>query len=347
MSENADSRPTLPSTGMTLLRHGYATNRKEQPLLSSGITSISSVAKRVQNGPQTRQLTQAFRQNLERLGPKHGAVRQMKSKLPAVIPSLALPPGTPVRDLPDPIPHTGLYVYDMDQDLEPELLPSLLHSLAAFEHTLLAATSTSGNGLYAIVAGPLAESPLHHKLLWNALHEALPDHIRRHAAPGQNNVNRTRIIVNDPECYLAAKAPAMDVQAEPRPQRNAAPRPATATRHPRQNTRQPPVQSISEAHKHTELVRSALAALPASHADIYSSWIATAFRLAGGQHIHGPAFQGRRLFTEWSRSSPKYQPGDEAMFERALLEWDGRATTAGIIADARENGWRTPAHLIG
>ena len=348
MTDTQPCQPRLPSTRVTLLRHGYATSGREQPLLSTGVSSLSVIAARIRSGPQTRRLIHAFRLTQSRLGPKHPEVKRMKSRLPAFIPSLALPPGRPVRNLPDLIPHTGLYVFDIDEDLDPGDIPAALQSLAEYDHTLLAARSTSGDALYAIVAGPVAENPLQHKLLYNAIHEALPEHIRRHAAPAQNNINRTRILAHDPDCVLTKGATPIHVEiAEP-------PWHAASARHITRRAIAPGappalnrliIQSITEAHRHTELVRSALRSLPARHADDYPTWIATAFRLAGGQHLHGPAFRGKQLFAEWSRTSPRYEPGDEDAFDKALLEWDGRATTAGIIAEAKAAGWQPPDHL--
>lgn len=333
------------SAAVTLLRHGYATLHKEEPLLSTGLTSLETVAKRIRSGPHTQQLTEAFRRTQAQLGGKHPTVKHMKSRLPAIIPSLALLPGRPVRNLPEALPHTGLYVYDIDQDVEPDQLPDILTSLADYQHTLLAARSTSGNALYVIMAAVPAEDPLQHKVLSNAVRAALPEHIRRHAAPSQDNINRTRILAHDPECVLAPSAvpmdpPVPDLPAQAPSHLAASRRPAPAGT-PRRTHHV--IQSISEAHRQTELVRAALAALPSYHADTYATWIRTAFRLAGGQHIHGPAFRGKLLFTEWSRTSPKYRPGDEDVFDSAFAEWDGRATTAGILAEARQAGWRPPS----
>ena len=329
---------------VTLLRHGYATLRKEEPLLSTGLTSLEHIAKRVTSGPQVQLVTEAFRLKKSQLGEKHQAVRQLKSRLPAIIPSLALPPGRPVKNLPPYIPHTGLYVFDIDQDLEPDQIPEALQALSIYEHTLLAARSTSGDALYVIVAARPAEDSLEHKILWNAIRDALPEHIRRHAAPSQDNINRTRIVAHDPDCVLITRAPAMnppipEMPAKESPRRATA-RANTAPGTPRFNRQI--IQSISEAHRHTEIVRSALAALPPHHADTYAEWIKAAYRLAGGQHIHGPAFRGKELFTQWSRTSPKYQPGDENAFDQAYNDWDGRATTSGILAEARKSGWRPP-----
>ena len=329
---------------VTLLRHGYATLSKEEPLLSTGLTSLLTIAKRVRSGPQVQQLTEAFRRSQAQLGGKHPTVKRMKSRLPAIIPSIALAPGQPVKNLPPSIPHTGLYVYDIDQDLDPEQIPDTLQALANYEHTLLAARSTSGDALYVILAARPADDSLEHKLLWNAIRDALPEHIRRHAAPSQDNINRTRIVAHDPECVIIRNAPAM-YPAIPNLPPLESPR-RSATRHST-GADAPPfnrqiIQSITQAHTHTDIVRSALAALPPHYADTYGEWIKMAFRLAGGQHIHGPAFRGKQLFTEWSRSSPKYRAGDEDAFDLAYNEWDGRATTSGILAEARNAGWRPP-----
>lgn len=338
-------------TTVTLLRYGYATPKKGQPLLSAGTVPLQAIAHRIRCGPQTRRLTEAYRNAKDRKGGDHPSVKTMKSRLPAIIPALALPPSYPVRSLPDEIPHTGLYVYDIDQDVTPDMLPGLLAALAEYQHTVMAATSTSGDALYAILAGPIASNPLHHKLLYNAIHDALPDHLRRHAAPSQNNVNRTRIIVHDPACYLAARTEPIEIQPQDHPRLDNPRRHARTLADPAGRviavSRHNYVQSISQGHRHTELVRSALAALPAHHADNHSTWITTAFRLAGGQHMHGPAFKGRELFAEWSRTSARYSPGDEEAFDKAFLTWDGRATTSGIINDAKRAGWRPPSHLLG
>ena len=347
-----DPTTRFPSATVTVLRHGYATDSKDTPLLSTGISTLTTIARRIRSGPQTHRLTNAFRLTQQQLGPKNPAVKQMKSKLPAIIPSLALPPGHHVRNLPDDIPHTGLYVFDIDQEMTQDLIPSVLQDLADCENTLLAARSTSGTALYVILAGPLAKTPLHHKLLWNAIHKALPEHIRRHAAPSQNNINRTRILAHDPDCYLSPNAVPIDAEIQELPKhrnqvrRNTA-APTAPGQPPQPDISHTIIQSISEAHRHTAIVRSALAALPQHHADTYGTWITIAYRLAGGQHIHGAAFQGKTLFAEFSRRSARYSPGDEDSFDYAYLHWDGRATTAGILAEARQSGWQPPHHMLG
>ena len=337
-------------TAVTLLRHGYATPRRDQPLLSAGVASLESIAARIRSGPETIRLTEAFRATLSQLGDKSTTVKAMKSRLPAIIPAMALPAGTPIRNLPELLPHTGLYVFDIDQDITPDMLPGAMTALVEYDHTLLAATSTSGEALYVIFAGPVATDPLHHKLLWNAIHLALPQHLRQHAAPSQNNITRTRIIAHDPNCHLAPRAEPILVEADAAPARTHSRHIVRTTdvsgRRTAPDLRATRVQSISEGAKHTQLVRSALAALPQHYADVHATWIATAFRLAGGQHIHGGAFRGRELFSEWSRTSARYEPGDESAFDKAYIEWDGRATTGGIIADAKRAGWRPPPHLL-
>lgn len=334
---------SAPPMRVTLLRNGYATFSKEDPLLSSGMASLHHVASRIRTGPSTREKTEAYRRALKLLGDRNNTVRRLKATLPAIIPSIAVPPGFPIRDLPDDVPHTGLYVYDVDQDITPDLIPSLLEALAEYEHTAMAATSASGDALYTILAGPLAENPLHHKLLWDAIHKQLPDHLKRHTATGQNNINRTRVTPHDPHCHLSVHAVPLHLELPEVPQapRNLIHRPRNA----------PPgtpryqgatIQSITEGHQMTRLVRSALAALPQHDADDYNSWITTCYRLAGGQHLIGPAFRGKELFTEWSRTSPRYEPGAENVFDRCILDWDGRATVNGIFTDATANGWRRP-----
>ena len=109
MTESQPSETRPASTTVTLLRHGYATLRKEEPLLSTGLTSLETVAKRIRQGPQTQQLTEAFRRTQLQLGAKHPTVQHMKSRLPAIIPSLALPPGRPGQNTPgDPAAHRPL-----------------------------------------------------------------------------------------------------------------------------------------------------------------------------------------------------------------------------------------------
>lgn len=78
-------------------------------------------------------------------------------------------------------------------------------------------------------------------------------------------------------------------------------------------------------------VRSALQTIPA---DERGTWVAV------GQACVGMGDDGRRLWVEWSRTSPKYRDGDEATFDTFSGE---RTSYASIFARATKLGWQNPA----
>ena len=96
-------------------------------------------------------------------GSKTAAFNEEKPRLPHAVPAIHAPTETPLAGI-DGKFHSGIYSYDIDEG-EADW-NELRKSLAAMPSCLLVATSSSGDGLYAFIAGTPATTATEYKAKW-------------------------------------------------------------------------------------------------------------------------------------------------------------------------------------
>ena len=143
-------------------------------------------------------------------GEKTPAFDTAKLKLPQVVPAVDAPQGTPVKGIPGQF-HNGVYGYDIDEGESD--WAELRKEVAEMPSSVLVATSSSGNGLYAFIAGTPAETPEEYKAKWHQCRGLFPADIHISTATNSNDINHTRFVCHDPDAYLAEIVVPMDLDA--------------------------------------------------------------------------------------------------------------------------------------
>ena len=126
------------------------------------------------------------------------AYNRRKKRLPAIIPAMNAPAGTPVKAMPM-VWHTGVYGYDLDQGIAD--LEAVREALASHPSVIIVAVSASGQGLWCAVRGPVADTEAGYKSHWQSIGEALPACARatQGSSAASKNSNRLRFLAHDPK----------------------------------------------------------------------------------------------------------------------------------------------------
>ena len=133
-------------------------------------------------------------------GTKTAAFNKDKPWLPHAVPAIHAPTETPLAGI-DAKFHSGMYSYDIDKSGGD--WSKLRKLLAAIPSCLLVATSSSGDGLYAFIAGTRATTASEYMARWWEARQHFPDSVDTSTADGSHNINRLRYVCHDPEAYLA------------------------------------------------------------------------------------------------------------------------------------------------
>ena len=134
-------------------------------------------------------------------GTKTSAFNSEKPRLPHAVPAINAPAETSLAGI-DGKFHSGIYSYDIDEG-EADW-NELRKSLAAMPACLLVATSSSGAGLYAFIAGTRATTASEYTARWLEARRFFPEAVNTSTADGSKNLNRLRYVCHDPDAYLAA-----------------------------------------------------------------------------------------------------------------------------------------------
>ncbi len=126
-----------------------------------------------------------------------------KRQLPALVPALAAPPGTSLKGVDVGKHHSGLFGYDLDLGRGSLDLPAMREALMDARGAVMVATSAGGDALYAVFAGPKAESERAYKAHWHAIADTFPEVAKAASAGQSKNSNRLRFVVHDPTAWLA------------------------------------------------------------------------------------------------------------------------------------------------
>ena len=111
---------------------------------------------------------------------------------------------------------------------------------------------------------------------------------------------------------------------------------------PRSTAAGPDWQALPESKQH-EIIADLRSALPCLSSDDRAQWIAV------GEYLASMGDDGRELWTTWSQSSAKYNPGDEDRFDGFT---GSRSDWRAVFAKADAAGWvnplrRDPASIFG
>ena len=189
------------------------------PVKTDKLTTLSDMVFEIANSRPLYDATMSVRQALARANQQGGAGRDdltfqdRKKNMPAVLPSLALEPGTKVRGVDPKGRHSGLYGYDLDvpvggtkkygQRLTAEDIMRLQEALRSALGVAAFGVSVSGDGLWVFLLGPAANSVGEHKKHWSALRQQLPPGVVAVTDENSDNVNRARVLAYDPDCWMA------------------------------------------------------------------------------------------------------------------------------------------------
>ena len=227
----------------------------------------------------------------------------------AIFPAQA-PAGTPRRGLSGPA--TGEFIYDLDLDVTN--VEGLRAACIAWPHTHIVATSVSGDGLWLVLKGPVATTRDQYSAAQRALFRLIPEHIRRHIAENQANLDRLRYISSDPDIFYqpdAPDVPDVDVAVNAEPDQSGAEGESGGHR-----PKGWPVKASSAREKARKVLQKVK--LPDNS---HGSWVVNAFSLVDGDRIYGAEFDGRGIFMEWTAAAAyagsKKPGGADAQYTKA------------------------------
>ena len=210
-------------------------------------------------------------------------------KLAAAIFPAQAPAGTPRSGLSGPA--TGLFVYDLDLDVTD--VEELRAACISWPHTRIVATSVSAEGLWLVLRGPVTTTRAEYSAAHKALFLLIPEHIRRHIAEHQANLDRLRYISSDPDVFYNPDAPEVDFAV------NAGSDQSRAAGESRgQRPKGWPVKADTAREKARKILQKVK--LPD---ESHGIWIANAFSLVDGDRIYGAEFDGRGIFVEWTAAA--------------------------------------------
>ena len=281
-----------------------------------------------------------------------------KNRLPALMPSVLAPAGTPRAGLPYEF-HTGFYVGDLDRipsgmptDEKAALIEEVLALLDQHSPVMGCGHSASSDA-WVLLAGPGAEDAQAHRHYLAAILNEMPEFARQICTmSGQNNLDRLRYQYPDPTAryrpdWIRAELP-------PPPGRTNTPRRSrregeSASQRQAQmqamlerlQVAPPPLTPEGMEMKRDE-ARRALAAIPLEDGTGHPVWIRMGYALCAADQ-NWPGFGGRQLFVEWTQANAyagSTKPG-RADAQYSELERTRYTTmTIGPLWDlARSHGW--------
>ena len=99
--------------------------------------------------------------------------------------------------------HNRLYGFDIDEDRESLDLEQVWYQLISSPGGIMVSTSSGGDGLYALFAGPLARTNEEYKAHWAAIVEAMPPGAKVASNGQSKNFNHLRFLASDKNVWLA------------------------------------------------------------------------------------------------------------------------------------------------
>ena len=164
--------------------------------------SIEALAQRIRTDVTLGQRTAELRTALAE-GGREGRYREMKTRMPAVIPAVAAPPGTATKGISAKY-HNGLYGFDIDEGRDQMDKQAVFDSLTKAPGCVFVGTSCGGDALYAFFAGPKSKDQRDYTRHWEAIAAGLPPSARAASGRASKNQNRLRFLSHDPNLWVAA-----------------------------------------------------------------------------------------------------------------------------------------------
>ena len=184
---------------------------------------------------------------------------------------------------------TGAFVYDLDQDVTD--VDELRAACIAWPHTRIVATSVSGEGLWLVLRGPVTTTRAEYSAAHMALFLLVPEHIRRHIAEHQANLDRLRYISSVAAVFYnpdAPEVPDVDFAVNVGEDQSSGKGESGG-----QRPTSWPVKAITAREKARKILQKVL--LPD---DSHGIWVGNCFSLVDGDRIYGAEFDGRGIFIE-------------------------------------------------
>ena len=190
---------TPASILVSVLTQGTRSTRNGRLVVSTR-TTLGTLAQRIRTSETLATRTAALRAILAEEG-RDGRYASQKLVMPAIIPASSAPAGSLVKGLSPAQFHTRLYGYDIDEDREHLDLVSLRAALIDAPGTVMVGVSCAGDGLYALIAGPLASTDTEYTAQWSAIAAGMPAGAAN--SDQSKTFTRLRFLAHDPELWLA------------------------------------------------------------------------------------------------------------------------------------------------
>ena len=167
-----------------------------------GLVALDKIAACIRGDSKTLPAkTTELRAALQAEGRK-GRYETDKLLMPAIMPAAQAPSGTAIKGL-SLGHHNGLYGFDVDEQREGMDLAAVRLDLIAAPGAVMVGTSCAGDALFAIFAGPRAETDDEYKRHWTAIAAAMPQSAKANNGKASKNFNRLRFLAHDPDVWLA------------------------------------------------------------------------------------------------------------------------------------------------
>ena len=301
----------------TLSKGAKTTNGSK--VVVNGLVTLDKIAACIRGDSKTLPAkTAALRAVLQAEGRK-GRYETDKLLMPAILPAAQAPVGTAIKGL-SLEHHNGLYGFDVDEQREDMDLAAVRQDLIAAPGAVMVGTSCAGDALFAIFAGPRAETDDEYQRHWVAIAAAMPASAKANNGKASKNFNRLRILAHDPDVWLADSVIPLlgqpDLEAAPRGV-NAALTPSPA-----------PVDLGDQGD-----VDGALAwVMPPDDYNEWLGWLGTlkAVGLSVGD------------VEAWAALGSKHKPGDVEQRWAGLPDDNPDDARRKLIGHAHNLGWRRP-----
>ena len=169
-------------------------------LVTADLFPLFNIIQNIRESDRLRLETEKGRALAVEHGRKSDEYKTLKLSLPGFLPSSSAPVGTAVKGLPLEH-HTGLYCFDLDE-FRPVPIEDMREELRATPGVVAFGTSLGGDGMWAILAGPVAATETEHKANWIAMARSLPPRAAYNNGPESKNSNRIRALSFDPDVWL-------------------------------------------------------------------------------------------------------------------------------------------------
>ena len=172
-------------------------------VVTTGLFSLPEIIDSIRTSDRLRLETEKGRALALEHGRKSDQYKSHKLGLPGFLPSMSAPVGTAAKGL-SLEHHSGLYAFDLDE-FRPIPIDQMREELLGTPGCVAFGVSLGGDGMWAILAGPVAATEEEHKANWIAVARHLPPTAKANNAASSKNSNRLRVMCYDPDAWLATE----------------------------------------------------------------------------------------------------------------------------------------------